>query len=146
MAFCHTCAYPPELFFSLPNVDTSLPRLVDENHLRGIFRVVDIDRFGEFDAYPFSGFADHQDRVAGVEVVGTRQRKIEGRSRPRRRTVAAFANIPLHLKTAKRNRFVALPVMPNAFKCTEGSGTLGEVCLSAVASASASVARPFLFS
>src|SRR6516225_7724746 len=38
------------------------------------------------------------------------------------------ANIAPHLKTAKRDRFVVLPVIPNAFKCTEGSGMLGEVC------------------
>src|SRR5262245_20399834 len=64
-----------------------------------------------------------------VDIVGAAHREIRGRSRPHRRAVTALANTALHLKTAKRNRFVALPVMPNAFKSTERSGTLGEVCL-----------------
>jgi hypothetical protein len=36
---------PPELFFSLPNVETFLPLFIDGDQLRGIFCIIDIDRY-----------------------------------------------------------------------------------------------------
>src|SRR6516225_3108514 len=116
------------LFFSLPNVETSFPLFIDDDHLRGIFRVFDIDQSSEFDVFPLPVFADNLHEAA-CDVLGAAHREIRGRSRPHRKAVAAPANIALHLKTAKRDRFVVLPVIPNAFKCTEASGMLGEVFL-----------------
>ena len=113
---------------SLPNVESPVPLFVDDDHLRGIFRVFDIDQSGEFDVFPLPVFADNL-HEATSDVIGAAHREIRGRSRPHRKAVAAPANIALHFKTAKRDRFVVLPVIPNAFKCTEGPGMLGEVCL-----------------
>jgi hypothetical protein len=47
-------------------------------------------------------FADNLHRAVSVDVIGAAHRQIRGRSRSRHRIVAAFADIPLHLKTATR--------------------------------------------
>jgi hypothetical protein len=118
----------PELFFSLPNVETFHPQLIDDDHLRGIFRVIDMDRCADFDVFPRLVFADSLHRAVRFEVIGAAYRVIPGRSWSRRKAVAAFANVPLHLKTTKRNRLVFLPVMPNTLHQTEGFRRFGEVC------------------
>jgi hypothetical protein len=99
---------PPELFLSLPNVETFLPLFIDDDHLRGIFCVIDIDWYDEFDEFPLPIFAYNLHRAVRVEVIGAAYREIRGRSWSRGGAVAAFANIPLQPKTAKRNCFVIL--------------------------------------
>jgi hypothetical protein len=68
------------LFFSFPNVETFLPLFIDDDHLRRIFRVIDIDWYGEFDEFPLPIFADNLHQAVGVEVIGAAYREIRGRS------------------------------------------------------------------
>src|SRR4030095_13408923 len=107
---------PPELFFSLPNVETFLPLFIDDDQLRGIFCIIDIDRYVEFDALPLPVFDDNSHRAARIDVISASYREIRGRSRSRRRAVTAFANIPPHLKTAKRNRHAFVAELRSKFR------------------------------
>jgi hypothetical protein len=116
-----------ELFFSLPNVETFLPVFIGGDQLRGIFCIIDIDRYVELDALPLPVFDDNSHRAVRIDVISAAYREIRDRSRSPRRAVTAVANIPPHLKTAKRNRFVFLPIMPNTLHQTEGFRRLGEV-------------------
>src|SRR5215471_18886802 len=75
------------------------------------------DQCGEFDVFPV--FAANAYTAIIINIVGAGHREIRRRSRSHCRAVTALANIALHLKTAKSNGFVVLPVVPNAFKCTE---------------------------
>src|SRR5215475_3062548 len=100
---------PPELFFSLPNVETFLLLIIDDDHLRGILCVIDIDWYIEFDVLPLPVFNDNSHRAVRIDVISAADREIRDCARSHRRAVTAFANIPLHLKTAKRNRFVFFP-------------------------------------
>src|SRR6516165_7616101 len=118
-----------ELFLPYPNKELLVPLFIDGVHLCGIFLVFDRDQCRKFAIFPSAVFAGEVNAVVRVNIVGAAYRKIRGRTRPDRRAETALANIALHLKTAERDPFIALPVMPNAFKCTEGSGTPGEVCL-----------------
>src|SRR6516162_11069056 len=117
-----------ELFLPCPNKELLIPLFIDGVHLCGIFLVFDRDQCREFATFPSAVFAGEVNAVVRVNVVGAAHREIRGRSRPHRRTVTALANIALHLETAERDPFIALPVMPNACKYAEGSGTHGEVC------------------
>src|SRR6516162_10103013 len=85
-------------------LETSFPLFIDDDHLRGIFRVFDIDQSSEFDVFPLPVFADNLHEAAS-DVIGAAHREIRGRSRPRRRAIAALADVALHPKTAKCNRF-----------------------------------------
>src|SRR5215470_316889 len=118
-----------ELFLPYPNKELLIPLFINGVHLCGVFLVFDRDQGREFAIFPSAVFAGEVNAVVRVNIVDTAHREIRGRSRPHRRTVTALANIALHLETAERDPFIALPVMPNACKCAEGSGTLGEVCL-----------------
>ena len=113
---------------SLPNIKISFTLFIDDNHLSGVFWVLDIDHRGEFDGFPLAVLPDYCHEVAS-DVILAADREIRGRSRSARIGVAALAKIALYLKTAKRNRFVVIPVIPNTFKCTEASGMRGEVRL-----------------
>ena len=117
--------YPAALFLSFPNVD-SLLLVIDDDHLRGIFAVFDVDHRGESNVFPLPVFACDRHGAIRVDVILAADLEIRGRTRPRRGPVAALANVALHLETAKRNGFVVLPVVPDAFECTVGYGVLGE--------------------
>ena len=51
--------FPSKLFFTLPDVDNSVSLFVCEDHLRGKFGVINIDRCSELNAFPFRAFADN---------------------------------------------------------------------------------------
>src|SRR5262249_30001585 len=112
---------------TFPNEETFLTHLIDEDHLGGIFHVVDRDGFGELYGPPVPLFADDANAAVTVYIVGAAHRHIRRRTRSHRRAITALAMIVAYLKAAKRDRFIKFPIIPNAFIGTELSSMLGEV-------------------
>jgi hypothetical protein len=50
----------------LPNVESFLTLIVDDDHLRGIFRVFDIDHSDEFDGFPVPSLP-----ITSIELSGS---------------------------------------------------------------------------